>query len=217
MAVLLIASAGASAAERPVRWHLNETGIPPRSSTKVEIEFPVEFCQGGQGRPRVEVSEAAEAVTISVFETPPVAPAGTSCEGLQAIVEQTVQLGSRLGGRAIIDGATSTPIVTAERPASFSLVRRHKPRPDTRRVRIAIQSGVCDPDDSPDQLFTRVVVRRTRKSITVRAYARTDPYPYGIVCFGVGKPIMRTVSLKGRLGKRVLRDGSFTPPRAVVR
>ena len=86
-----------------------------------------------------------------------------------------------------------------------------------RRLRIQFGVGVCNPSRPTSEQISRIVVERRAKGVIITVVTRPEVVPAYAICPAIAKLITRTVSLRGRLGRRSIGDGSFTPPRRVVK
>lgn len=86
----------------------------------------------------------------------------------------------------------------------------------TQVVRILFGVDVCDSETNAEDLVKGIAVQRRPNTVIITVTRRVDDQPYGEICQGFAEQVIRKVRLKGRLGKRSIKDGFFTPPRKVV-
>jgi hypothetical protein len=102
-------------------------------------------------------------------------------------------------------------------PWQVAEIQKGKVTTQTRRLYIDYVTGDCDLDGS-DPDFRRVEVKRAKRKIVLTVVvAKPVPLPEGTACPAIGLVVRKRVDLRGKLGKRQLRDGSYTPPRLVKR
>ncbi len=121
----------------------------------------VDACGTNQDAQRVDVARTSRRVTISVFDEDPVG--AEICPELARRVDLTVDLGGRLGRRAIIDGSDGRTVVGPEVAVPWRFEDRTF-QAGQRRVKISFPR-LCGPTV---QGYTRFAVRRGKRSITVR-------------------------------------------------
>lgn len=92
-----------------------------------------------------------------------------------------------------------------ERPVSWHLARA----PEGRVIHIFNSTGWCS--GAPRPYIARVKTRETRTRVVLTLILANPPRKKG-VCAGVGFGVVRAVRLRSPLGRRVLFDGSQSPP-----
>lgn len=206
--IALIVPAGAHAAERAVEWKLADSEPLPRAdATSVRISFGVDACGTNQDVQRVEVAEIDGALAITVFDEDP--EGAEICPAVLRMVEREVDLGAALGRRSLVDGSNQQTVVRAEVPSAWSPGNKALPTPDQRQLDVLISESPCT------ATFSRTRVVRRRGAVTITVFRREDTNPSTPAC-GAPDTLRRiTVSLKGRLGRRSIRDGSSSPPLVV--
>ena len=118
-----------------------------------------------------------------------------------------------LAGLALWPAPAAAAAERVEGTARWSLVTKaSRLTAETRRVRIAVSFGACTGEPG------RPKVRRTRRSVIVTVpLPPVEPPPPGVSCPAIEYVKTFTVSLRGPLGRRALRDGSRRPARFVAR
>jgi hypothetical protein len=102
-------------------------------------------------------------------------------------------------------------------PWQVAEIQKGKVTKQTRRLYIDYVTGDCDLDGT-DADFRRVEVKRAKRKIVLTVVvAKPTPLPEGTACPAIGLIVRKRVDLRGKLGKRQLRDGSYSPPRLVKR
>ena len=94
-------------------------------------------------------------------------------------------------------------------------IQKGKVTTQTRRLYVEYTTGDCDLDGQ-DPFFRRVEVKRKKQRIVLTVVLAKPP-PLPTPCPAIALVVRKRVDLKGKLGKRQLRDGSYTPPRLVRR
>lgn len=128
-------------------------------------------------------------------------------------------VGSGLAGAA---GTAATPTLRAadELNPHWELAtqdrRSGRVTPRTRHLRIEYVTGDCGTDNRKRD-FKRIEVKRSKRKIVITVVvAKPPPRPPGTNCPSIGFKAVKRVDLRGRLGRRRLRDGSYDPPRRVA-
>lgn len=110
------------------------------------------------------------------------------------------------------DGESTTSFRLASKPNG-------KPKVPSRRartVKIVYDVGVCPTPDGELVDKSRVEIDRSKRRVLVTVVITLADVPTDQPCAGFGREVTRRVRLKGRLGRRAIKDGSATPPRVVV-
>ncbi len=119
--------------------------------------------------------------------------------------------------------AQASPMTVAWMPYSILGEKPRRPSKDARKIRIVYGVGGCvEADGTTTQVeeLDHIAVQRRTGHVTITVHTRSierqgPAGPYGDLCAGIGINKQATVSMRGRLGKRAVRDGHFTPPRVV--
>lgn len=206
--LVLLAPVTAGAAERAVEWQLADGERLPRADAEsVHISFAVDACGTNQDAQRVELAESTGVLAITVLDEEP--EGAEICPAVVRIVEREVELGGKLGRRSLVDGSTQETVVRAEVPSAWAPANKALPVPGQRRLAILITESACGAK------LDRTEVRRRRGSITITVLRREDTNPSTPACGAPDVQRRITVSLRGKLGRRSICDGSSSPPRVV--
>jgi hypothetical protein len=105
-------------------------------------------------------------------------------------------------------GAAVQP--TANEDVVAWTTKKSKLKPSAKKVKISFAYGTCG--IKRPNAISRIVVKRKAKAVVITVLMTKLPAggPYTI-CPEIAQTFKRTVSLKGKLGKRKVKDGSTTP------
>ena len=143
--------------------------------------------------------------------------------GRRGVTDTYVQIERSAGGRwraRAWGECTPKRVVEGSEVVSWTLQPRARVRPGTRRLRVLLQTGSCDPSPEGRRRSAarphRIVVRPSRRSLKVLVLLEPEPLPPDGFCSDVGLQLERTLRLPEAVGRRELRDAR-TYPSTVVR
>lgn len=133
----------------------------------------------------------------------------SSRTGLRVCATVAVLSALLIGGATTAHGQADQTAPQAKpwaRPGKANGFKRTKVHRASRSVKIVVTAPRCGG-------LSRIRVRRERRTIAITTiYEVIPPAPYTVPNCPLPRPLLRTVKLKGRLGKRSIKDGATSPP-----